>query len=308
MNRGKVYTVMLIGLLGIGACGGGEKEVVIGSKDFTEQKILREMMAALIEGNSDIKAEQKVLDGTLICWNSLRNGEIDLYAEYTGTALASGSFNSLSAKLMAILKQEPLTDPQEAINIVDLMWICQQHGLIWLEPLGFNNTYTLMMRRDQAQELGVQKISDLGVHKDKLTSGFTHDFLERPEDGYPGLIEHYGWSLEKEPKRMDHGLIYKAIAEGDVDLICGFATDGQISADLVKLEDDEQFFPKYYAAPIVRADTLKKYPELEDILSKLAGKIDNKTMAQLNYEVDEKGRQAAEVAGEFLQKSGLMTE
>lgn len=294
MNRGKVYTVMLIGLLGIGACGGGEKEVVIGSKDFTEQVILREMMAALIEGNSDIKAEQKSLGGTLICINSLRNGEIDLYAEYTGTALR------------AIWEQ--VADPQKPKDIIAFIWLSQQRGLIWLEQLGFNNTYTLMMRRDQAQELGVQKISDLEAHKDKLTSGFTHDFLERPEDGYPGLVKHYGWSLEKEPKGMDHGLMYKAIAEGDVDLICGFATDGQISADLVMLEDDEQFFPKYYAAPIVRADTLKKYPELEDILSKLAGRIDNKTMAQLNYEVDEKGRQAAEVAGEFLRKSGLMTE
>lgn len=295
MNKGKVFMFMLVVLLGIYACGGGEKKVVIGSKEFTEQVILREMMATLIEGNSDIKAEQKFLGGTLICFNSLKNGEIDLYTEYTGTALT------------AILKQEPMTDPQKVYDAVKDTFK-QQYGLIWLEPLGFNNTYTLTMRRDQAQELGVQKISDLGSHKDKLTSGFTHEFLERP-DGYPGLVEHYGWSLEKEPKGMDPGLMYKAIAEGDVDLICGFATDGRIPAfDLVMLEDDKQFFPPYYAAPVVRSHTLEKYPELEDILSKLAGKIDNKTMAQLNYEVDEKGRQAAEVAREFLQKGGLMTE
>jgi glycine betaine/choline ABC-type transport system substrate-binding protein len=293
MNRGKVYMVILIGLLGIGACGGGEKEVVIGSKEFTEQVILREMVAALIEGNSDIKAEQKFLGGTLICFNSLKNGEIDLYTEYTGTALT------------AILKQEPMTDPKKVYDAVKDAFE-QQYGLVWLEPLGFNNTYTLTMRRDQAQELGVQKISDLEAHKDKLTSGFTHEFLERP-DGYPGLVKHYGWSLRKEPKGMDPGLMYKAIAEGDVDLICGFATDGRIPAfDLVMLEDDKQFFPPYYAAPVVRADTLKKYPELEDILSKLGGEIDNKTMAELNYEVDEKGRQAVEVAKEFLRKHGLI--
>jgi glycine betaine/choline ABC-type transport system substrate-binding protein len=295
MNKGKVFMVMLVALLGIHACGGVEKRVVIGSKEFTEQVILREMMAALIEGNSDIKAEQKFLGGTLICFNSLENGNIDLYAEYTGTALT------------AILKQQPMTDPQKVYDTVKDAFE-QEHALVWLNPLGFNNTYTLTMRRDQAQQLGVQKISDLEAHKDDLASGFTHEFLERP-DGYPGLIKHYGWSLEKKPKGMDPGLMYKAIAEGDVDLICGFATDGRISAfDLVMLEDDKQFFPPYYAAPVVRANTLEKHPELEDILNKLAGKIDNKTMAQLNYEVDEKGRQAAEVAAKFLQESGLMTE
>jgi glycine betaine/choline ABC-type transport system substrate-binding protein len=130
--------------------------------------------------------------------------------------------------------------------------------------------------------------------------------MER-SDGYPGLIKHYGWSLDKEPKGMDPGLMYKAIAEKDVDLICGFATDGRIPAfDLVMLEDDKQFFPPYYAAPVVRADALGKYSELRGILEKLAVKIDDKTMAQLNYEVDEKGRQAAEVAREFLQKEGLI--
>lgn len=293
MISGKAITILLFVLIGVSACGNGGKKVVIGSKEFTEQIILREMMAALIEGNSDIKTEQKFLGGTLICFNSLKNGHIDLYAEYTGTALT------------AILKQEPITDSQNVYYIVKDAFR-ERYELIWLDPLGFNNTYTLTMRRDQAQELGVQKISDLASHKGKLTSGFTHEFLERP-DGYPGLVKHYGWSLEKEPKGMDPGLMYKAIAEGDVDLICGFATDGRIPAfDLVMLEDDKQFFPPYYAAPVVRADALKKYPELEAILSKLADKIDNKAMAQLNYEVDEKGRQAAEVAKEFLRKYGLI--
>ena len=285
----------MMALLGIAACGSGEKKVVIGSKEFTEQVILREMLAALIEGNSDIKAEQKFLGGTLICFNSLKDGEIDLYVEYTGTALT------------AILKQEPMKEPQKVYDTVKDAFK-QQYQLVWLEPLGFNNTYTLTMRRDQAQELGIQKISDLEAHKDKLTSGFTHEFVERP-DGYPGLVKHYGFELEKKPKGMDPGLMYKAIAEGDVDLICGFSTDGRIPAfDLVMLKDDKQFFPPYYAAPVIRADTLKKYPKLEGILNKLAGKIDDKTMAQLNYEVDEKGRQAAEVAKEFLQKHGLISE
>jgi glycine betaine/choline ABC-type transport system substrate-binding protein len=293
MNKGKVFVAMLVGLLGIYACGGGEEKVVIGSKEFTEQVILREMMAALIEGNSDINAEQKFLGGTLICFNSLKNGSIDLYAEYTGTALT------------AILKQQPMTDPQKVYDTVKDAFK-QKHGLVWLKPLGFNNTYTLTMRRDQAQQLGVQKISDLETHKDALASGFTHEFLERP-DGYPGLVKHYAFELGKNPKGMDPGLMYKAIAEGDVDLICGFATDGRIPAfDLVMLEDDKQFFPPYYAAPVVRSDALEKYPELTDTLNKLAGRIDNKVMAQLNYQVDEKGRQAAEVAREFLQIQDLI--
>jgi osmoprotectant transport system substrate-binding protein len=294
MIGGKAFTFILIALLGISACGGGERKVVIGSKEFTEQVILRQMMAALIEGNSDIKTEQKYLGGTLICFNSLKNGEIDLYAEYTGTALTT------------ILEQKLITDPQEVYDTVKRDFM--EYELVWLKPLGFNNTYTLTMRRDQAQELGVQKISDLEAHKDNLRSGFTHEFLERP-DGYPGLIKHYGWSLDKEPKGMDPGLMYKAIAGGDVDLICGFATDGRISAfDLVMLEDDKQFFPPYYAAPVIRADTLKKHPELEDILNKLAGKIDDETMLKLNYAVDEEGRKAAEVAKDFLQKHGLISE
>ena len=292
MIRGRVFIITLIALIGLAACG-GEKTVIIGSKEFTEQVILREMMAALIEGNSDIEVDQKFLGGTLICFESLKNGKIDLYAEYTGTALT------------AILKQEPMTDPQAVYdNVKDAF--TKQYELVWLKPLGFNNTYTVTMRKAQAEELGVKKISDLEAHKDKLTSGFTHEFMERA-DGYPGLVKHYGWSLGKEPKGLDPGLMYKAIADGEVDLICGFATDGRIPAfDLVMLEDDKQFFPPYYAAPVVRSDTLDKYPELEGILSKLADKIDNKTMAQLNYEVDEKGRQASGVAREFLQKQGLI--
>ena len=294
MIRGRVFIITLIALIGLAACSGGKEAVVIGSKEFTEQVILREMMAALIEGNSDIEVGQKFLGGTLICFESLKNGQIDLYVEYTGTALT------------AILKQEPMTDPQAVYDKVKDTF-AEQYKLVWLSPLGFNNTYALTMRKAQAQKLGVQKISDLEAYKDHLSSGFTHEFIERP-DGYPGLIKHYEWSLEKEPKGMDPGLMYKAIENKNVDLICGFATDGRIPAfDLVMLEDDKHFFPPYYAAPVVRSDTLDKYPKLEEILNKLADKIDNKTMAQLNYEVDEKGRQAAEVAREFLQKNGLIT-
>lgn len=293
MLKQKLTIFTLTTLLGIAACGGGEKKVVIGSKEFTESVILREMMAALVEVNSDIKTEQKFLGGTLICFNSLKSGNIDLYAEYTGTALT------------AILKQAPMTDPQKVYDTVKANFK-DQYQLEWLAPFGFNNTYVLTMRKDHAQELGVEKISDLGTHLDTLKAGFTHEFLERP-DGYPGLTKHYGLKLTQKPKGMDPGLMYKAIAEKQIDLTSGFATDGRISAfDLVMLSDDKRFFPPYYAAPVIRSDTLGKYPELKDILNKLAEIIDDAMMAQLNYEVDEKGRSTAEVARDFLQKQGLI--
>ena len=293
MLKQKLTIFILIALLGITACGGGEKKVVIGSKEFTESVILREMMAALIEALSSIKAEEKFLGGTLICFNSLKSGDIDLYAEYTGTALT------------AIMKQEPMTDPQEVFDTVKANFK-DQYQLQWLQPFGFNNTYVLTMRKDHAQALGVQKISDLEAHKDALKAGCTHEFLERP-DGYPGLTKHYGFELTQKPKGMDPGLMYKAIAEKKIDLTSGFATDGRIPAfNLVMLSDDKQFFPPYYAAPVIRSDTLGKYPELKGILNKLAGKIDDATMAQLNSEVDEKGRAAAEVGKEFLRKQGLI--
>ena len=293
MLKQKLTIFILIALLGIISCGSGEKGVVIGSKEFTESVILREMMAALIEALSDIKTEQKFLGGTLICFNSLKSGDIDLYAEYTGTALT------------AIMKQNPITDPQQVYDTVKTNFK-DQYQLEWLVPFGFNNTYVLTMRKDLAFALGIQKISDLAAHLDALKAGFTHEFLERP-DGYPGLTTHYGFKLTQKPKGMDPGLMYKAIAEKQIDLTSGFATDGRIpSFDLVMLSDDKQFFPPYYAAPVIRSDTLGKYPELKGILNKLAGKIDDATMAQLNYEVDEKGRSAADVAKEFLQKQGLI--
>jgi len=285
----------LIALLGITACDSGEKKVVIGSKEFTESVILREMMAALIEANSDIKAEQRFLGGTLICFNALKNGEIDLYAEYTGSAL------------VAIMEQKPMPDPQQVYDTVKTKFK-EDYQLEWLSPFGFNNTYVLAMRRDHADTLGIKTISGLEAHKDTLKAGFTHEFIERP-DGYPGLTQHYGFTMTQKPKGMDAGLMYKAVAGAEIDLISAFSTDGRISIfDLVMLQDDKQFFPPYYAAPIVQEDTLEKYPELREILGKLAGKIDDQTMAQLNYEVDEKQRSAAEVAKNFLTKHGLVSD
>ncbi len=147
------------------------------------------------------------------------------------------------------------------------------------------------MRRADAQRLGIEKISDLADYKDDLLPGFNHEFLERP-DGYPGLQKHYGFTFGKTPREMDSGLMYRAISEKDVDVICGFATDGRIPAfDLVVLADDKGFFPPYQAAPLVRADTLETWPQLAPLLALLENRIDDDTMARMNYQVDE-GRAA----------------
>ena len=278
-------------------------DIVIGGKDFTEQSVLGEMLAILIEENSDLTVERKLyLGGTMICFNALKAGDLDLYAEYTGTGLVN------------ILKREVISDPGEAYAAVREDFK-DKYGLIWLKPFGFNNTYTLTMRKGQAEKLGIRTFSDLaayvrkqGENTDQLTAGFTAEFIERP-DGFKGLTDAYGFHFASEPMQMDPGLMYKACADGDVDVICAFATDGRIAAyNLSTLEDDKKFFPPYYAAPLIRAQTLAKHPELKGVLNRLAGKLDNRTMQELNLQVDRKDnpRQARDVAREFLVRSGLI--
>ena len=280
-------------------------DIVIGGKDFTEQSILGEMLAILVEENSDLTVARKLyLGGTMICFNALRSGDLDLYAEYTGTGLVN------------ILKREVISDPGKAYAAVK-KGFGEEYSLVWLKPLGLNNTYTLTMRKKQAEELGFRTFSDLAAHlrkqretgaSDRLVAGFNAEFLERP-DGYRGLSKVYSLEFAAQPKQMDTGLMYKACADEDVDVICGFATDGRIAAyGLVTLEDDRKFFPPYYAAPLVRAQTLAKHPELEEILNRLAGKLDNETMRKLNLQVDREKdpRQARDVARNFLIRHGLI--
>ena len=277
-------------------------EISIGGKDFTEQSLLCEMMAILIEENTDLSVERhSFLGGTMVCFNGLRGGDLDIYPEYTGTGLVN------------ILGQEAIADPDAAYNVVKKQF-AKKYDLVWLKPFGFNNTYTLTMRTKQAEELGIQTFSDLGKHlqsgkEPELTAGFTHEFLDRP-DGYKGLSDKYGFTFSDEPKGLDPGLMYKACADGSVDVICAFATDGRIAAfDLVTLDDDQRFFPPYYAAPLIRRETLEKHPRLEGLLNKLAGAINDQTMQQLNYQVDRPSspRKAADVARDFLRKQGLIT-
>lgn len=290
INKDSILRIILVLLLissTIG-CGSKKEKIIIGSKNFTEQVILGEIMALLIENNTDLKVEKKFnLGGTFVCFSAIEKGKIDLYPEYTGTGL------------IAILKKEVVSTREETYRIVATEFN-NKFNLIWLEPFGFNNTYTIAMRKERAEKLSIKKVSDLRKYKAILKPGFNHEFMERP-DGYKGLSKKYNLHFKYEPKEIDTGLMYKAVDENEVDLICGFATDGRIPAfNLVILEDDLKFFPPYYAAPLIRAEILEKYPKIVEILNKLEGSITDEEMSKMNYKVNQQGIKEKTVAKEFL--------
>jgi len=266
--------------------------VVVGSKRFTEQYIVGHLVAELAQA-AGYPVERKLgLGGTVVVHEALVRGEINVYVEYTGTGL------------LAQLKEAVRTDPEEVYKIVHDEYL-RRWGLVWLKPWGFNNTYALAMREDMARRLGIRRISDLRGKASELVLGATHEFIARP-DGLPGLERTYGIKF-KEVRGMDPGLMYPAVAAGHVDIISAFATDGRIAAlKLYILEDDLRFFPPYYAAPVVRKDLVDRSPEIVLVLNRLAGKIDNATMAKLNAEVDEKKREPQEVARQFLRDLRLL--
>lgn len=269
--------------------------ITIGTKNFTEQLILGEIIAQLVEDRTTLEVERRFnLGGTMICQGALRAGEIDLYVEYTGTALT------------AILERPVIVDPERAHEAVSRAYR-EKYALEWTAPLGFDNTYALTVRRDDAASNRLETVSDLVDTSNRLTAGFTAEFSERP-DGYPGLRRAYGLRF-KEIRDLDPALMYQAIADHEVDVICAFATDGRIAAhDLQPLRDDRGFFPPYQAAPVIRASVLRRYPELSTVLSLLANRIDEVTMRKLNTEVDAHGRSPSDVAGEFLRQAGLVRE
>lgn len=276
------------------ALPGLPKNVIrIGSKNFTEQLLLGEIMAQLIESRAGFAVERRFnLGGTMICHKALVHGEIDLYAEYTGTALT------------AILQRAVIPDPIETCRTVSKDYT-QRFGLKWLPPFGFNNTYAITVSAGQAKQRGWTTISDLGEEARTMRAGFTAEFVERP-DGYPGLSRAYGFQFG-EVRDLDPSLMYEALANGEVDVICAFATDGRIMAyGLKKLVDDLRFFPPYQAAPVIRGALLRDHPELLDVLSLLEEGIDDRTMQRLNLEVDGNKRAPAEVAAAFLREKGIL--
>ena len=265
----------------------------IGSKEFTEQYILGELMAQMIEARTSLAVERTFgLGGTMICHRALEKGEIDLYPEYSGTGY------------QAVLKLKGSTDPNEVLRLVTEGYR-KQYQVDWLGPFGFNNSYAITVRAEDAEENGWRRISDLASSASQLRAGFTSEFQER-EDGYPGLQKAYGFRFA-EARDLSPALMYEAAAKKQVDVICAFATDGRIAAYRLRpLLDDRKFFPPYHAAPVVRQETLRKHPEVREALAPLAGLLDDATMQRLNYEVDEKKRSPAEVASEFLKAKGLI--
>ena len=271
-----------------------DKTIRIGSKNFTEQLILAEMMARIIEIKTDFNVERKLnLGGTMICHESLLKGEIDMYPEYTGTGL------------LAILKsKESFTKPGAVYDFVSREYE-KQFNLKWLDPFGFNNTYAFAIRNEDAAKNKWEKVSDLVFAAESLKAGFTAEFSERP-DGYPGFQKAYHLSFGK-VITMDPALMYDAVKKGQVDIITAFSTDSRIPGyNLFILEDDKSFFPPYNAAPVVRKEVIEKYPEVQNALALLSNLIDEKTMQGLNFEVDQNKREVKEIVQEFLKEKDLL--
>ena len=271
-----------------------DNTVIVGSKDFSENIVVGEMFAQLIEAKTDLKVDRKLnMGGTFVCFEALKNGDIDVYPEYTGTALT------------AQLNMDVINDPDEAYRVVSDEFD-KQFDIKWLEPMGFNNTYALAITDEAYQKYGVETCSDLAEVSNELVFGSDHEFFNR-QDGFDAVTEAYGLEFKGEPTKMDISLKYQAIGEGDIDLTNVFMTDGPIRQyNLKVLEDDKSFFPPYYASPIIRNDTLEKHPELEDILNSLAGKIDDEKMIEVNYKVDVEGQAVEDAAREFLETNGLL--
>lgn len=268
--------------------------VRICTKNFTEQILLGEIMAQVIEERTSLAVDRRFgLGGTIICHNALATGQVDLYPEYTGTALTA----ILGEDAAPAGGDEP--QGEESVYSTVRQVYLDRYGLQWLTPFGFDNTYVLLARREMADSLGWTDASDVAARAPSMDVGFTAEFAERP-DGYPGFTEHYGFDFG-ETRDLDPGILYRAVADEEVDMAFGFATDGRIdSYDLQILEDDRGFFPPYEAAPVVRVATLRAYPELRTALEFLGDALPDSTMRRLNREAEEGDRTVAEVAAAFI--------
>ncbi|MEO8601681.1 MAG: glycine betaine ABC transporter substrate-binding protein [bacterium] len=267
--------------------------VMVGAKKFTESAVLAELMAQVLEAHTNARVERTFnLAGTQVCFDALRSGAIDLYAEYTGTGLRN------------ILGDDGDRGGAAAVYALVSETFRSRFDLLWLAPFGFDNTYVLMMQPDRAAALGVTRLGDLAAHP--LRYGMSHEFNERP-DGMPGLRKIYGLN-ESSTVGMEHDLAYQALADGAIDISDGYSTDAKILAfNLLVLKDDRAFFPPYEAAPLVRADLFTRVPGADVALRLLAGRLDAATMRRLNFAVEGEHRDPAEVAAEFLRSLGLAT-
>ena len=267
----------------------------IGSKNFTEQLILGELLAQYLESALKTTVDRRFyLAGTYICQQALLAGRIDLYIEYTGTALA------------AVLKENPILGHQQVFDLVKREY-ARRFNLDVMPPLGFDNSFALVMRSPDAREKHLSRLSQLGPFAPQMRMGVGYEFLERP-DGYNGLIRTYGLKFAEPPRVMDLGLLYRALESRQVDIVAGSNTDGLIAAlKLAVLEDDFHYFPPYDAVPIVRAEALRRYSGLAAALNQLAGRISLQAMRQMNYAVDGEKKDAAAVVRNFLRENNLLS-
>ena len=289
-------TSFIISVLTLLLCSCGpsrENRIVVGSKNFTEQLILGEIIAQQIETQTHLAVERRFyLAGSYICHQAILGGRIDIYPEYTGTALT------------AILKQKPEGNREAVYQRVKSEY-AQRFNLSVGEPFGFNDTFAIEIRGEDARRLGLKTISQAAAYAPQWHAGFGYEFMERP-DGYKGLAATYGLRFVAPPRIMDLGLLARALKDKQIDLAAGNTTDGLIPAlDLFVLEDDKHYFPPYEAVPIIREQTLAEHPEVKQALNELAGKISDPEMRRLNYEVDGQKRDVKEVVREFLRGKGL---
>ncbi|MBW2609426.1 MAG: glycine/betaine ABC transporter substrate-binding protein [Deltaproteobacteria bacterium] len=286
-------------LLAMSVTSMAEKRVTIGGKNFTEQYILPEMAKILMEKNG-FKVTLRTGVGSAVVRQSLEKAQIDFYYEYTGTAYTvyhkqnNSDIMTNQAKCYEWVKEND-----------------EKKGIVWLDEVQFNNTYTLMMREQNARDLGIASISNLSRYmnknQDKLVIGVNAEFWERP-DGFKPLMKLYGFQVPYDKvKKMDSGIVYKALKEKEVDVSMGFATDGRIAAfGFINLKDDKSYFPIYNPAPVVRSEFIKKYPETRNILKPIAERLTTKEMQKLNAQADIEHKKIEEVARSWLQKNGLL--
>ena len=289
-------TSFIISVLTLLLCSCGpsrENRIVVGSKNFTEQLILGEIIAQQIETQTHLAVERRFyLAGSYICHQAILGGRIDIYPEYTGTALT------------AILKQKPEGNRETVYQRVKSEY-AQRFNLSVGEPFGFNDTFAIEIRGEDARRLGLKTISQAAAYAPQWHAGFGYEFMERP-DGYKGLAATYGLRFAAPPRIMDLGLLARALKDKQIDLAAGNTTDGLIPAlDLFVLEDDKHYFPPYEAVPIMRQEILGRHPEVGDALKALARKMSDAEMRELNYKVDGQKRDVKEVVREFLREKGL---
>ena len=293
MRRGGAFAAFAICALMAGCSPPRPDHPVIGAKNFTEQVVLGELLAQEIEARSNLKVDRRFyLAGSYICQQALVSGHIDAYVEYTGTALT------------AILKQPVDRDPPRVLDTVRRLYEAK-YGVSVAEPLGFENTFAMVIRGEDARRLGLETLSQAARYAPQWRLGVGYEFEQRP-DGLPGLSAAYGLRFADSPRTMDLGLLYRALNARQVDMIAANSTDGPIQAFGMRvLEDDRHYFPPYQAVPLVRDEALERWPQMRAAIGALAGKVSGDDMRAMNEAIDGQHRDVAEVVMEFRRRKQL---